>query len=223
MGGARTQPVVVPVASGGQVRILGYCHRPRQYAKEVPSYAEGTLRDMLADVARLGSMVDHIVISLHGGEESVPLPSQAEVRQARSLVAAGASLILGRHHHPLRPVERYRQGLIASGLGNIVADVIWHEPLRQEAVLNCTIGGNGVGQAEVIRTRIDPGFVRLRRIGPPQFVGAGLPEVEGLEEAACQGAIARTIGAQRCAAFVGLARRLPVPLPASEAGPAGGS
>jgi poly-gamma-glutamate synthesis protein (capsule biosynthesis protein) len=193
-------PVIVPVGPSLRVGVLGYCHRPRQYGTGDPPYAEGTLDDMLGDVSRLKTMVDYVVVSLHWGEEFVPQPSRGEVRQGRALVEAGASLILGHHPHVLRPVHRYRQGLIAYSLGNFVADMVWHEPLRRGAVLACTVGEEGVRRAEVTRTRIDEGFVP-RRMQPAEVVGTDQPGVEGLEEAAYTAAIAQTIGAQRLAAY----------------------
>lgn len=193
-------PVIVPLPASVRVGILGYCHRPRQYGTGVPPYAEGTLAEMLADVARLKAMVDYVVISLHWGEEFVPEPSQEDVGQARALVEAGVSLILGHHPHVLRPVDRHSQGLIAYSLGNFVADMVWYEPLRRGGVLACTVGAEGVQRAELTRTRIDATFAP-RRLGPTEDIGTRQLGADGLGEAAYAAAIARTISAQRVAAY----------------------
>jgi hypothetical protein len=100
----------------------------------------------------------------------------------------------------LRPVERYRQGVIAYSLGNFVADMVWQEPLRRGAILDCTVGDEGVGRAELTRTRIDAGFTP-RLVGPAEIIGIGGVDAEGLEETAYRTAIVQTIGAQRRSAY----------------------
>ncbi len=198
--GWSSEPVIIPVSTAVKVGILAYCHRPRQYGESTPPYAEGSLAEMLRDVARLRSMVDYVVVSLHWGEEFVPEPSRAEVTQAMALVDAGVALILGHHPHVLRPVERYLNGLIAYSLGNFAADMIWHEPLRRGGVLRCRVGETGVEWAELTRTRIDEGFCP-RRESPPHVIEASDRDGDGLSEAAYAAAIARTIRDQRMAAY----------------------
>jgi poly-gamma-glutamate synthesis protein (capsule biosynthesis protein) len=60
---------------GRHVGFLGYCLRPRQYSGAVPPFAEGELADIVRDVARLSVDVDHVIVSLHWGEEYVDAPS----------------------------------------------------------------------------------------------------------------------------------------------------
>jgi len=81
------------------------------------------------DVARLARQVrdlrcsvDHVLISLHWGEERFSVPSPAQVEQAHRLVDAGASMILGHHPHVLQGLEIYRRAPIIYSLGNFVAD-----------------------------------------------------------------------------------------------------
>ncbi len=194
-----TEPVVITTTAGVRVGILGYCHRPRQYGDETPPYAEGSRAEMLADLARLHPTVDHVVISLHWGEEFVALPSRPEVALAHGLIEAGAALIVGHHPHVLRPIVRYRNGVIAYSLGNFVADMVWHEPLRRGAVLRAKVGRTGAQTAESIRTRISDEFT-------PSALGAADP-VEGeapgagLDEADYRAAIEATISAQRRAVY----------------------
>ncbi len=194
-----SEPVRLPLASGLQVGVLSYCHRPRQYGDGVPPYAEGTLAQMVADVSRLRPTVDHVIISLHWGEEFVAEPSEDEVRQARALIDAGAVLIVGHHPHVLRPVERYRGGLIAYSLGNFVADMVWLEDLRRGALLQCAIDSGGVRQATLTRTRIGDDFVP-EALGAAETVTGALPG-PGLDPVRYQAAIDRTISAQRRAAY----------------------
>ena len=72
----------------------------------------------LDDVERLAREVDHVVVSLHWGVEYCQVPSPAHYQLARSLVEAGARLVLGHHAHVVQGVQRHGDGLIVYGLGN---------------------------------------------------------------------------------------------------------
>jgi len=76
----------------------------------------GRIRALRADV-------DHVIVSLHWGEERFRIPAPDQVRQARALAEAGASLVLGHHPHVIQGMERHgdRRVPIAYSLGNFVA------------------------------------------------------------------------------------------------------
>ncbi|MBM5790029.1 CapA family protein, partial [Candidatus Parcubacteria bacterium] len=65
---------------------------------------------------------DMVIVSMHWGEEYQPVPEQATVQLAHTLVDAGADVIFGHHPHVLQPVERYKDKLIFYSLGNFVFD-----------------------------------------------------------------------------------------------------
>ena len=192
-----SEPVVLPIPGSRRVGILGYCQRPRQYGPEEPPYAEGTSAEILSDVERLrnGGTVDAVVVSLHWGEEFVSQPSRAEVALAHAVIEAGAALIIGHHPHVLRPVERYRHGLIAYSLGNCIADMVWWPRLRQGGVLRCTIDRSGAGSADLTRIYIDAAY---RPAPLARSEGNGL---HPLDEQAYRRAVRRTVRSQRAAAY----------------------
>jgi poly-gamma-glutamate synthesis protein (capsule biosynthesis protein) len=70
----------------------------------------------------LRRQVQHVIVSLHWGEERFLVPSPLQIAQAHALVEAGASMILGHHPHVLQGVEFYRDAPIVYSLGNFVAD-----------------------------------------------------------------------------------------------------
>jgi len=177
--------------------FLGYCFRPRQYWDEEPLYAEGTPDEVIGDVRRLRCEARTVIVSLHWGEEFVPRPSRAEVRIARRIVDAGASVVLGHHPHVARPVERYNGALIAYSLGNAAADMVWHEPLRRGLLADIRIG-SGVVESAVIRT-LRVGDDYLPEPGP---VAQELEqEIIGLDQAAYDAEASRTVGRQRAALY----------------------
>ncbi len=88
--------------------------------------------DLAADtVAAFAATHDIVVVSFHGGAEGWDLtrlpfgeeeyygePRGDVVRFARSMVDAGADLVIGHGPHVVRALERYRGRLIAYSLGN---------------------------------------------------------------------------------------------------------
>jgi poly-gamma-glutamate synthesis protein (capsule biosynthesis protein) len=190
-----SEPVVLPIPGNRRVGILGYCQRPRQYGPQEPPFAEGRSAEILSDVERLRGAVDAIVVSLHWGEEFVSQPSRAEVALAHAVIEAGAALIIGHHPHVLRPVERYRHGLVAYSLGNCIADMVWWRRLRQGGVLRCTLDASGAESAELTPIYID---VAYRPAPLARSEGNGL---HPLDEQAYRRAVRRTVRSQRAAAY----------------------
>ena len=91
------------------------------------------------EVAAARRQADAVVVTVHWGVEHRTLPTATQERLGRALVDAGASLVLGHHPHVLQPIERYRDGVIAYSLGNLVFDQ--HQPERRlSAILQCELG-----------------------------------------------------------------------------------
>jgi poly-gamma-glutamate synthesis protein (capsule biosynthesis protein) len=190
---------IVLVANSVRVGILAYCLRPRQYGEGEPPYAEGSPDQIRADVARLRSDVDCVLVSLHWGEEFVPVPSVDEAAFARSLIDCGATLILGHHPHVARPVERYRGGVIAYSLGNCVGDMVWYEPFRRGLLLRAEIAGGSVTSASVRATRLPETYSPV--VEPADLPLVNAEEVGVLSAADYTRAIAKTWRDQRRAVY----------------------
>jgi poly-gamma-glutamate synthesis protein (capsule biosynthesis protein) len=73
---------------------------------------------VIADVRRLAADVDHVVMSLHWGIEYCHVPGPDQIRFARAVIDAGATLVLGHHAHVVQGIETYGRGAIAYNLGN---------------------------------------------------------------------------------------------------------
>ena len=72
----------------------------------------------LAEIEALRSEVHHVLVSVHWGVEFSNLPSPEQVRQARQMIEAGATAVLGHHAHVVQGVEEYQNGVIVYNLGN---------------------------------------------------------------------------------------------------------
>jgi gamma-polyglutamate biosynthesis protein CapA len=202
-GGWSCRPEVISVR-GRDVGVLAYNLRPRQYSLHEPPYAEGEAAAIIADVRRLRSTVDRLVVSMHWGEEFVGMPSRSEVDLGHRIVDAGADLLLGHHPHVARPVERFGDGLIAYSLGNAVADMVWQPSLRRGLLLDAVLGGD---EYRVIPLEIDDSFTpRLASLDAAW--GALSPDGVGLPEGEYSTAVRATVNSQRAAAYRYAAARI---------------
>lgn len=192
-----SEPVKVDRA-GNSLGVLGYSLRSPQYGNDSPPYAQGPLEHLLKDVQRLTSEVDHVILSLHWGEEFVHLPSESEVEVGRELISAGASLILGHHPHVSRPVERWERGVVAYSLGNTISDMIWQERLRKGLLLSAEFSQGSVEQVRVCTTRVSDDYapaVDGRWTDVPQ------EPVSALSEKRYRRSVRRSLNLYRAAAY----------------------
>jgi len=107
---------------------------------------------------------DVIVMSHWGFEYSFyPLPYQ--MRSARQMIDAGASVVLGHGPHYPQGIERYRDGRIVYSLGNFIFDEP-HKYANRSFVLGMEVDGQGVARQQ----QVFP--VHLRRHVPTLVEGA---------------------------------------------------
>ena len=107
---------------------------------------------MADDIRRLCRQVDHVVVSLHWGEERFLFPSPMQIEQARALAEAGASLVLGHHPHVIQGMEVHQGVPIIYSLGSFLAsdvpfangDVLtWNRAERTGCVLTADLARAG--------------------------------------------------------------------------------
>jgi len=87
-----------------------------------PGVSVVNTKAMAAAIRAVRASADVVVASYHGGIELDTAPSPSIVRSLRSLVDAGADVVLGHHPHVLQAAEVYRGRVIAYSLGNFVFD-----------------------------------------------------------------------------------------------------
>lgn len=155
----RQDPVIIE-RGGVSIGFIGYTTGRLPAA---PGFVVNRLveDDIMADIAAIKGRCDHVAISLHWGTEMAYYPSPGQIRLARRLIDAGATLILGHHSHTMQAIERYRGGLIAYSLGMLQFDPHWPHNLSQEAfVLSVDLKRDGViGEYEVIPVMIDDDYM----------------------------------------------------------------
>jgi poly-gamma-glutamate synthesis protein (capsule biosynthesis protein) len=115
------------------------------------------------DVARLVGAVgqaratsDTVVVFLHWGVEGQTCPSPQQQQLARTLVDAGADIVLGGHSHRLEGAGRLGSAFVGYGLGNF-AFYAKPGPGAQSGVLFVTVTGRDVDTYEFKPARIHDG------------------------------------------------------------------
>jgi poly-gamma-glutamate synthesis protein (capsule biosynthesis protein) len=133
---------------------------------ETPGTAPYLIDEAVDDIERWKIEADELVVSVHWGEEHCPYPSPEQVTEARRMIDAGATLVLGHHSHMFQGIERYKNGLIAYSLGNFLAsDIRWDGPARSYAydlreidregiVLRCVLSREGVRTFDCLPIRV---------------------------------------------------------------------
>lgn len=128
-------------------------------------------------IGELRQQTDHVIVSLHWGEERFFVPSPVQIEQAHTLADAGASLILGHHPHVLQGMEIHHGVPIIYSLGNFIADEVfftdghvnrWNRTGRTGCILVADLDKTGVHNVRQVPT-YDPGtLVELdhSRFGP---------------------------------------------------------
>ena len=118
-----------------------------------PKLNTDTLIDL---VKKYDSQVDWLIVSLHWGNEYLPLPEQWRINLAHKLVDAGADIIHGHHPHVLQPKEIYQNKPIYYSLGNFIFDQNWSLETSKSEIVNLT-----VTKTEIIDTKTIPLIIKL--------------------------------------------------------------
>jgi poly-gamma-glutamate capsule biosynthesis protein CapA/YwtB (metallophosphatase superfamily) len=157
------------IANGRRVALVAFA----------PNVGANSLNDPqigLPLVAQLAASHDIVIVSFHGGAEgngAEVLPFAREiyagedrgnvVEFARAMVDAGADLVLGHGPHVVRPMELYKDRLIAYSLGNFATYYgISVEGIRGIApVLHCELDDEG----RFVSGRVDA-TIQIRPAGP---------------------------------------------------------
>jgi poly-gamma-glutamate capsule biosynthesis protein CapA/YwtB (metallophosphatase superfamily) len=77
------------------------------------------------EIRLLKKKYDILIVSVHAGTEYNGKQEEEKARKLRSLVDAGADVVLGHHPHAVQDIEIYRGRVVAYSLGNLIFDQSW--------------------------------------------------------------------------------------------------
>jgi len=153
---AAHRPALIRV-HGLTVGILGYDTIAGAYTAgtSTPGSARLTIAGAKADIAaarRAGA--DVVIVYPHWGVEYRATPFAAQQALARSIITAGADMVIGNHAHWVGAMEVYKGRPIWYALGNFVFDQTWSEPTSEGILLELTFSGRRLVQVELHPTII---------------------------------------------------------------------
>ena len=108
----------------GFVAYTQFVNGKRGWAGHIAIFDERRARREIGELRR---HVDLVVASFHGGSEYADRPGRTTRRQMRSLIDAGADIVIGHHPHYVQGIELYEGKLIFYSLGNFV----FYQPQRE--------------------------------------------------------------------------------------------
>lgn len=111
-----------------------------------------TDREAIETVKNLKKDNDIIIAYLHFGVEFFNYPTPHQVRLSRSLIDAGANLVIGHHPHVPQGYEYYNNGFIAYSLGNFIFDMKpgSHQFSRMGLLIKADVDAKGINKVNVI-------------------------------------------------------------------------
>jgi len=121
---AAQEPLLAEV---GKVRfaLLAYNAKgygaPRDFFPRPFDYDRAQIR---RDIQAARARADHVVVTVHWGDEYDLQFSPRQQEEGRLFIDAGAILVVGHHPHVPQGVEEYGGGLVAYSLGNLLFDMI---------------------------------------------------------------------------------------------------
>ena len=116
-------PAIVEI-NGKKVGFLGY-FPPEWEAPYPPTETVGGLNHFYIDkvcndVRDLKEYCDYVFVMPHWGWEYTICPRLIDVINAKKIIEAGATGVLGAHTHTIQPVIKYRGSVMALSLGNFI-------------------------------------------------------------------------------------------------------
>jgi hypothetical protein len=153
---AAHRPAMIRV-DGLTVAILGYDTIAGAYTAgpSTPGSARLTVAGARADIAaarRAGA--DIVIVYPHWGIEYRATPFAGQQALARSMIDAGADMVIGNHAHWVGAMEVYKGRPIWYALGNFVFDQTWSEPTSEGLLVELTFSGR-----RLVQVRLHPTII----------------------------------------------------------------
>ncbi len=95
-------------------------------------------------INNLASTTDLIIVNMHWGNEYDHQFNKVQQNTARSLIDAGADIIIGHHPHVVQGIEEYKSKLIFYSLGNFVFDQYFSANTQKGLAVGVSVDGEQI-------------------------------------------------------------------------------
>jgi len=144
---------------GLRIAVLSYNEfKPRSFeaGPDRPGIAWSEDSQVVADIrAARAAGADLVIPFMHWGWEREPEPSERQRQLARTMIDAGADVVVGGHPHVTQGAEYYRGRLIVYSLGNFVFDGFELAAARRGWLLRLTLDKEGLIAWETRAAQMD--------------------------------------------------------------------
>ncbi|OGP49383.1 MAG: hypothetical protein A2Y79_09670 [Deltaproteobacteria bacterium RBG_13_43_22] len=164
---------------GREIALVGFSFLSSPY-----SFSMLDISQAKEIVGKLKEAHDLVIVSFHGGAEGINALQVVNENEifleedrgnailfSRSVIDAGADLVLGHGPHVVRAVEVYKGKLIAYSLGNFLTYGLFN--LK---------GPNGVGVILNVKLDLENGELLEGRLIPIKLINGGIPEPDSYKE-----------------------------------------
>jgi len=112
-------------------------------------------KQIIDAIKKYDSQVDWLILSLHWGNEYLPIAEEWRINLAHQFIDAGVDIIHGHHPHVLQQTEIYQNKPIFYSLGNFIFDQNWSIETSASEIINLTIT-----KTEIINTETIPLIIK---------------------------------------------------------------
>jgi poly-gamma-glutamate synthesis protein (capsule biosynthesis protein) len=144
---------------GLRIAVLSYNEfKPRSFeaGADRPGIAWSEDSQVVSDIrAARAAGADLVIPFMHWGWEREPDPSERQRQLARTMIDAGADVVVGGHPHVTQGAEYYRGKLIVYSLGNFVFDGFELPAAKRGWLLRLTLNRKGMVAWETRAAQMD--------------------------------------------------------------------
>jgi poly-gamma-glutamate synthesis protein (capsule biosynthesis protein) len=144
---------------GLRIAVLSYNEfKPRSFeaGPDWPGIAWSEDSQVVSDIrAARAAGADLIIPFMHWGWELEPTPGERQRQLARTMIDAGADLVVGGHPHVTQGAEYYRGKLIVYSLGNFVFDGFDTPAAKRGWLLRLTLDRKGLVAWDTLAAQMD--------------------------------------------------------------------
>jgi poly-gamma-glutamate capsule biosynthesis protein CapA/YwtB (metallophosphatase superfamily) len=158
------KPALIEIR-GQKLAFLGYADllwRVKEAGKDSAGVAllkeDAVIKDII--FVKESYKPDHLIISLHWGDELYQKPRKEQIKLAHDLIDAGADFIIGHHPHVLQGIEMYKNKMIIYSMGNFLFDM-YQEEAKESMILKINFD-----QYRIIDARIIPVLINTDKFQP---------------------------------------------------------